>query len=465
VAGRRFQSAQLDSGPSLIGGETAGQEVPDVATSSVRHLVLLVYEKALSRLCVKTAMAKINPIRQSQPDDANAAFSALHHDPDFSLVLGGPLYQLYLRTRLASPTLELVVRRVIGICLFCWLPLLFLATIEGHLVGGVRDPFLFDPDVHIRFLAALPLLIASELLVHKRMRVVVAQFLDRGIIANEDRARFEGLIASATRLRNSVTFELALLVFVVTIGHWVWKQNISLTVSTWYAINDGAHASFTAAGYWYAFVSLTIFRFILYRWYFRLFIWYRFLWQVRALPLHFNLYHPDRSGGLGFLSASVLALSPVLVAQSISFAGVIYGRILYTGVTLPSFKIEIAIVVVFLILVAVTPLTFFAVKLDHAGRSAKREFGILASRYVVDFRRKWVTGKPAPEEPLLGTSDIQSLADLANSFSVASEIRLVPITKRALIRLALVIVSPLLPLMLTMFPLDEVLRRLFKLVV
>lgn len=431
----------------------------------MRHLAFFfVYEKALSRLCVRTAMAKINPIRQSQPDDANAAFSALHHDLDFSLVLGGPLYQLYLRARLARPTLEHVVRRMVGICLFCWLPLLLLAALDGHLRGGVRDPFLFDPDVHIRFLAALPLLIASELLVHKRMRVVVEQFLDRGIIANEDRARFEGLIASATRLCSSVTFEMVLLVFVFTVGHWIWNQNVSLSVSSWYAIKNGSATHLTAAGYWYAFVGLPIFRFILYRWYFRLFIWYRFLWQVRALPLHLNLYHPDRSGGLGFLSASVLAFSPVLVAQSISFAGVIFGRIVYTGATLPSFKIEIAIAVVFLILVAVTPLTFFVVKLDHAGRSAKCEFGILASRYVVDFRRKWVTGKPGPEEPLLGTSDIQSLADLANSFSVASEIRLVPITKRVLIRLALVIAAPLLPLTLTMFPLDEVVRRLFKLV-
>ncbi len=41
------------------------------------------------------------------------AASDLQTQPDFSLVLGGPLYQLYLRTRLARPPLELLVRRML----------------------------------------------------------------------------------------------------------------------------------------------------------------------------------------------------------------------------------------------------------------------------------------------------------------------------------------------------------------
>ena len=407
-------------------------------------------------------MAKVNPIRQPEPVDASAAGGIFQDDPDFSLVMGGPLYQLYLSTRLARPTLELVVRRIVIITVICWLPLLLLTASAGRLTSGVPVPFFLDPDVHVRFLAALPVLIGAELVVHRRLRVIVAQFLHRGIIAGEDRVRFEGIIASAMRLRNSVTFELALVVFVFTAGHWIWSRNVSLSVSTWYALKNGSEAHLTAAGYWYAFVSLPIIRFILYRWYFRLFVWYRFLWQVKAMPLHFNLYHPDRVGGLSFLSASIPMFAPVLIAQSMAFAGVIYARILYAGATLPSFKIEIAGVVLFLMLLAALPLGFFAVQLDHAGRQAKMEFGTLASRYVDDFRRKWVQGGNTEGEPLLGTSDIQSLADTANSYSVVSEIRLFPITKQAIIRLAIVISLPLAPLLLTMFPLDEAIRRLFK---
>src|SRR5215469_15865339 len=69
---------------------------------------------------------------------------------DLSLVLGGPLYQLYLRTRLATPTLELVRRRVIIISLFCWLPLCLLSLVAGNALSGVAVPFLFDVEAQAR---------------------------------------------------------------------------------------------------------------------------------------------------------------------------------------------------------------------------------------------------------------------------------------------------------------------------
>jgi hypothetical protein len=60
--------------------------------------------------------------------------SDLFDEPvDFSLALGGPLFQLYRRTRLSGPTLELVVRRLIVIPAIAWLPLLLLAALQGHL--------------------------------------------------------------------------------------------------------------------------------------------------------------------------------------------------------------------------------------------------------------------------------------------------------------------------------------------
>jgi len=388
--------------------------------------------------------------------------SLLQDEKDFSLVLGGPLYQIYLGTRLARHPLQLVVRRVLTLSLISWLPLLLLSAVAGHLTGGVVVPFLRDPEVHIRFLLALPLLIVSEVYVHERMQTIVPQFLSHGIIDPQDEPRFEKIVASVIRLRNSVVVELILMVLVLTLGYWFWRHNLTLTVSSWYAVNQGPGLRLTGAGWYYAFVSLSIFRFILYRWYFRLFIWYRFLWQVKALPLHLNLYHPDRACGLGFLSASVPALAPVFVSQTMLMAGVIYTHILYQGESLPSFKMEILGILIFCVLALVLPLGFFAVKLEHADRTAKREFSALASRYVDDFHRKWIEGAP-PGEPLLGTPDIRSLADLANSFAVVSGIRLLPISKEDIVRLVIMVVLPLLPLVFTMFPLNELIRGLFRL--
>jgi hypothetical protein len=382
---------------------------------------------------------------------------------EFSLLLGGPLYQLYLRTRLARTTLDLVVRRTAIIALICWLPLLVLAAMAGHLTGGVVVPFVRDPEVHIRFLAALPLLIVSEVYVHERMHTMVPQFLEHNLIAPQDQPRFQKMVTSAMRLRDSVVAELVLLGLVLTMGYWVWQQNFPLTVSTWYRINTATGLHLTTAGWYYSFISLSIFRFILIRWYYRLFIWYRFLWHVRKLRLHFNFYHPDRSGGLGFLSTSVEAFAPVFVSQIMVVSGTILTRILYAGAQLPAFKFEIAGALVLAMLVIVFPLLFFAPQLEQAGRKARHEFGTLASEYVEDFRGKWVEHRNPAGEPLLGTPDIQSLADLANSFTVANETRLVPISKQTLIRLVIMVALPVVPLTLTMFSLEELIRRLFKL--
>lgn len=58
-------------------------------------------------------------------------------------------------------------------------------------------PFLTDSEAHTRFLGALPLLIVAELVVHQRMRPVARQFLERELIPDESRARFDAALASA----------------------------------------------------------------------------------------------------------------------------------------------------------------------------------------------------------------------------------------------------------------------------
>ena len=386
----------------------------------------------------------------------------LEAEDEFSLALGGPLYQLYLRIRLARPPVELLVRRILIISMICWFPLLLLSGIGGHLIRGVAVPFLRDPEVHIRFLLALPLLIAAEVFMDRRMRLIVPQFVSRGLIAPQDHARFQQTVASAVRLRDSVVAEIILLALVLTLGYWVWSESFTLTMSTWYRDFDNGVPSLTTAGHYYAFVSLTAFRFILLRWYFRLFIWYRFLWKVSAMPLHFNLFHPDRTGGLGFLTTSVEAFTPVFMAQTMVVAGNIFAHVLFANESLPSFRMQIGGILVFAVLTLVFPLGFFAVRLAHAGRLAKLEMGNLASHYVEDFHRKWIA-EAGRGEPLLGSSDIQSLADMANSFSVVAAMRLLPVNKETLIRMVVLVGLPFLPLVLTMFPLDELIRRLFKL--
>jgi hypothetical protein len=382
-------------------------------------------------------------------------------DPlDFSLVQGGPLFQLLLRAKLAKPSMDMLARRIIVIAGVAWVPLLVLTLLSGTAFGGVGLHFLRDPGVHTRLLLCVPALVAAEVIVHRRIRVTVRQFVDRGIVAPEDRPRFEDLIASAMRLRNSVLAEVLVLALAIILGHSVAPRYVAMDIASWLATPVNGATRFTPAGYWYVFVSLTIFRFLLLRWYFRLFVWWRFLWQVsRRIPLHLNPLHPDRTAGLGFLAGSAFALQPVLVAHTLAFAGVILGKIWNEGATLPQFKMEIVFWLVFLIMLVVTPLFFFVNHLSNAKRAGSIEYGVVGSRYVAEFRRKWIDGRAAKDEALIGTADIQSLADLANSFEVVTDMRVVPFGRAALVRMAVVTLLPLAPLLLTMFPLEKLIDR------
>jgi hypothetical protein len=70
----------------------------------------------------------------------------------------------------------------------------------------------------------------------------------------------------------------------------------------------------------------------------------------------------------------------------------------------------------------------------------------------------------AHHDELLGSGDIQSLADLGNSFGFVRDMRLVPFSLEDVFRLALATAIPILPLLLTIMPLDELVTRLAKIV-
>jgi hypothetical protein len=217
----------------------------------------------------------------------------------------------------------------------------------------------------------------------------------------------------------------------------------------------------SVTGIWYFYVSLPVFQFILLRWYFRLFIWMRFLWQVSRIDLSLIPTHPDRVGGLGFLANSAFALMPLAVAHGALLSGWIASRIFHLGAALPDFKIEIAIFVIIMQVVVLGPLLVFAPRLAEAKRTGLREYGTLAERYVREFDTKWLRGTAPANEPLVGSADIQSLADLSNSFEVVRTMRIAPVTRDAVVQLAVLTLLPIVPLALTMMPMEELLKKLF----
>lgn len=388
----------------------------------------------------------------------------LHKDPNFSLFLGGPLFQLLMRLKLTTPTLELLKRRIIFISLFAWLPLLILSFVDGKAWRGTGLPFLYDIETQLRFLVALPLLIGAELVVHKRLRAVVEEFLEQNIITQDVLPKFNAAIASALKLRNSVAAELFLLFLTFIGGHYLWSsfsitEKISSHIGTWYATAVGTETQLSPAGYWYVFISRPLFQFIGYRWYYRLFIWGRFLWQCSRLKLNQVAAHPDRAAGLEFLGLSSTAFAPLLMAHGVLLAGLIANRIFFEEAQLTDFMMLIFSVLIFLLLIVLGPLCVFAPAILSAKRTGLREYGSLASQYVREFDHKWLHSG-ATDAPLLGSPDIQSLADMGNSFQVVCNIHPFPFNKHVVFLLIALTLAPLLPLVLTLIPLKELVTKI-----
>lgn len=385
---------------------------------------------------------------------------------DFSLVLGGPLYQLFRRAHLSGDALDLLRRRIVVLSLLAWLPLALLAGFEGRLLPGTATvPFLLDVEVHVRYLLAIPLMVVAELVVHQRMRAVLQQFLGRKLVPEAVRTQFDAAVASVARLRNSVLAEILIIAFVYGVGMFVvWRNYVALDANTWYATTSAAGSKLSLAGMWYGYVSLPLFQFLLLRWYYRVFIWARFLWQVSRLELKLVPTHPDRVGGLGFLANTAYAFLPLALAHGAVLAGMLANRILHLGAKLPEFKAEIVLMLFFVQFLVFGPLFAFAAQLARAKRTGLGEYGSLAARYVREFDGKWLRGGAAPDEPLVGTADLQSLADLGNSFEIVKGMRLAPVTRDAILQLAAATLLPVVPLLLTMMPWDELLKRLFGMV-
>jgi hypothetical protein len=382
---------------------------------------------------------------------------------DFSLVLGGPLFQLWRRAHLSDAVGNMPHRRALAAVLLAWAPLLLISVVEGRAWGGIELPFLRDLELHARLLVALPLLILAELVVHRRMRLVARQFLEDGLVPDDSRGRFHLAVASALRLRNSVWAEALLVLLVYGIGVFVvWRTRLTLDVSSWYGVVADGQLRLTAAGWWLACVSLPLFQFLLLRWYFRLFIWARFLWQVSRIRLDLIPTHPDRCGGLGFLSLVRVAFAPFLFAQGVLLAGMIADRIFFGGASLLEFEIEIAGVVALMVCVILGPLCAFSAQLEATENRGRREYGTLAQRYAREFDHKWLRGGAKPDEALIGSPDIQALADMGNSFAIVEDMRWAPFTLKTVLHLAVTTLLPLLPLTLTMFSAQELLARLLK---
>lgn len=374
--------------------------------------------------------------------------------PELSL-LGGPLHWLGSRMRLVRGGTD-TVRLGVTLGLLGWGVLMLLALLQG--LGHKLFSFTVI-GVHARLLVAIPLFFVCETAVAPRMAEFVRYIVRSEVVSPSALPALESGIAGITRWKDSwfpeamCLLAAALLPLIGTPLHLVGAMamfDTSRPVAEW-----------SLAGSWYRFVCLPLFRFLMFRWLWRLGLWGYFLWRVAKLKLTLVPTHPDGAAGLGYLEIVQTHFTPLVLTisavQSASFAeGLSAGTITFEAVY-PA----IALIVVLDAVLFLGPLFIFAPKLWACRVKGLSDYMEFAARYVHGFDRKWLGDDPAPVKLLLGTPDLQSLADLSNSIGIVRNMRWIPLSLRLLENLAICALLPIVPLLLFEYPVADLARNFF----
>jgi hypothetical protein len=357
-------------------------------------------------------------------------------------------------------------RRIVVFSGVTWLPLFILTAIDNTLVGsGVEVNFLHDPVPHARYLIALPLLVIAERIIDPYLRVIVQHFDTSGVVSDDARPLYDKALHQLNRRKDAIWVDVVL--FLLAFGlSWVLIPVFDLLTleqrtSSWMLTVTGGEETYKPAGLWFAFVSIPLLQFFVYRWIWRLIIWISFMNKISRIPLVLQPAHPDRSGGLGMLSRGQSAFGIVFAAFGTMMSSTLAQEIIHEGRALTDVGWEVLAYVLICFAIITGPLcTFFSNLLD-AKRQGLRAYSALGYRLTDMFNKKWIkTFSKKKGEGLITAVDPSAMADYTAVYETVSTMRLIPLNRQNVIALVLTLVAPFVPLVLTQFSLKEALQRL-----
>jgi len=401
-------------------------------------------------------------VPRSVPSISNERQAAGSLVKNFSIVVGGPIYDRLLRFGLLHQSLPNIARRIAAVVGITWLPLLLLSFKDDIAFGHkVTIPFLYDLSMYGRFWLGLPLLMLAEVVIDPAIRLTVTELVDSRIVPDEELKNFESVLQSIQRLRDSWIPELILAVLAFFPAFVFQREWTAPLVSSWHTTATGL----TAAGWWFAVFSSPLLRFAIYRWAFRYFLWALLLWRISRLRLSLIPTHPDRVAGLGFISTTQKHFGILFCALGCVFAGRIADSMLFEGAPLNSFKGLIGTFLAMSLIIGLLPLGLLYFKLRKTRTARLLEYGRLAYNHTALFDRKWVHSAEPPAVSMLETSDVQSLAAMGSSFAFVDTMRALPISRKLVLQLAAQAIIPLVPLIVMGTPAPELVHAVMKMLV
>jgi hypothetical protein len=370
----------------------------------------------------------------------------------FSL-LGGPLHRLGCRFGLVRGDNTVALGLVLGVV--PWAVFMALAVI-----GLDRQHFLSLSVIegHVRLLVVIPLFFLGESWFDPRARAFVRSIVRSGVVPESAQPTLASEIGRVERRKDAGMPEVICLLAAVLLSAF----GSYMPGATAAHDPNRAMMELPLAGVWYWTVCLTVFRFLMFRWLWRLILWCYFLWRVARLDLHLVPTHPDSAAGLGYLEIVQTHFIPLVLANSALLSASFAEEIATGSATFETIYPALLLVLIVDAVMFLGPLCIFMPKLWACRVNGLSDYMGLAAQYVNGFDKKWLGEDAPPAEPLLGTADIQSLADLSNSMAIVRNMRSVPLSMQLLTTIGVAAVVPMVPLLLLKYPIAELAKQFLK---
>ena len=385
----------------------------------------------------------------------------------FNLSTGGLVYKLLNLLHIQQPGRYSFKRRHITLISLCWLPLLLLTGIEGNLFNtSIDTPFIYDLSPYVRYLIVLPLLINADEIIDQLIITVLQSVRTSGILGDNDKDKYNKAVEKLSQRKDSYIADIVILVIsygvVLLFLNNLEELRANATFTSWIISDGDTGAQLTNAGWWYVLVSSPVLQIILYRWFWRFYLWVEFLFRVSKIKLKLQPTHPDLAGGLGILKngESTVHVNNLTLGALLSEG--LAEDILYTDMTLMQSLTDIVIFIITAIILMTLPMFFFTKQLAMSRRWGLVVYGDLGHRLSIAFDNKWGdTSDESNGDELLKTADSSVVCDYADIYSVVEDMRLMPLNLKGYFLQLTILVIPFIPLILTEYSLTDILKGVF----
>ena len=353
-----------------------------------------------------------------------------------------------------------------------YVPQAVLAAIQGQLYGN-PSAFINDFAAMIQYLVAVPLLIIADSVAGPLIDAAILHFMDSGLLSVKDSQGFAQETNKALRIIKSRYLDIAAVILGLIIP-WTWIIP-SLTavgqhpsIQSWKIIS-GYHGPRLSYAILYAgLIASPFFLYMHFRWIVKVAGWVWIIIRVSRRNLRINPCHPDKAGGLYFLSRVQSAFGIFIFTIGCEIATTVSYNIFINGSALFSFE-NASMWVSFITLaplVFMLPLILFSKRLFWA----KSDGLFLISRFSNTFSNAFsirhldYISITSGERMNVDTKrdaglflddiggDVQSLADLQNSFDTLRAMKIIPFDFASLGKLMAAAAGPMLPIFFRSIP-------------